>query len=100
MGDELLEQQNNLLQDQLANSVSQLRDVAKSIKLDVDDHNRYLDGMSDTFGSANGLLSGTVKRVQWMANSATSNRKIMFWATIGLVGLMYTIYYLLWEYGA
>lgn len=96
IGDELLEQQNNLLQDQLANSVSQLKNVAKQIKIDVDDHNRYLDSMGDQFGSTQGLLTGTVNRVKWMMNSGGSNRKIMLWTTIALISLMFIIYYYFW----
>ena len=69
--------------------------MAKAIKLDVDDHNRYLDGMNDQFGSTQGLLTGTVNRVKWMMNSGGSNRKIMFWTTIGLVGFMLIIYHLM-----
>ena len=66
MNSELLERENNRLQDKLADTVSQLRQVSIGFRDDVRRDNRYLDGFSDDFSSAQGLLSGTVKRVNWM----------------------------------
>merc|ERR1711890_130756 len=95
MDEGILERQNNLLQDKLADSVSKLREVSIAMRNDVGDHNKYLDNMNEGFGSTQGLLSGTVNRVQWMMNSGSSNRKIMFYTIFSLVVSMFLIYYLL-----
>jgi len=91
--DEHLERQNNLLQDNLASNVSKLKEISIALKGDVDEHNRYLDGMANDFGQTQGLLSGTVKRVNWMINSGGSNRKLVIYTSIGLVTLFYLTYH-------
>ena len=92
---ELLERQNNELQDRLADTVRNLKQVSIGFKQDVDEHNSYLDSMSGDFSSAQGLLSGTVKRVNWMVNSGGSNRKMMLYTVISIVGLFFVVYYML-----
>ena len=92
---EMLERQNNELQDRLANTVRSLKEVSIGFKQDVDWSNQDLDSMSGDFSSAQGLLSGTVKRVNWMINSGGSNRKLMMYTVIAIVGMFFALYYLL-----
>ena len=95
MNSELLERQNNQLQDRLANTVSNLREISIGFRDDVRRDNRYLDGVSDDFSSAQGLLGGTVKRVNWMIRSGGSNSKLMFYTIIAILVVFFTLYYLL-----
>lgn len=97
---ELLERQNNELQDRLADTVRNLRQVSIGFKQDVDEQNSYLDSMSGDFSSAQGLLSGTVKRVNWMIGSGGSNRKLMFYTVTAIVSLFFVIYYFLFHTSA
>merc|ERR1712110_489676 len=94
---ELLERQNNELQDRLADTVRNLKQVSIGFKQDVDEQNSYLDSMSGDFSSAQGLLSGTVKRVNWMVNSGGGNRKLMMYTVLAIVSLFFVIYYLLFS---
>lgn len=91
---ELLERENNQLQDKLADSVSQLRHISIGFRDDVNRENRYLDSMAGDFGSAQGLLSGTVKRVNWMIRSGGSNSKLMFYTIVAILAIFFMLYYL------
>lgn len=95
MDSELLERQNNQLQDRLANTVTSLREISIGFRDDVRRDNRYMDGFSDDFSSAQGLLGGTVKRVNWMIRSGGSNSKLMFYTIVAILSVFFILYYLL-----
>nr|XP_055048224.1 BET1-like protein [Misgurnus anguillicaudatus] len=92
--DDMLDAENKLLAENLANKVSRLKSLAYDIDKDADDQNKYLDGMDSNFLSATGLLTGSVKRFSTMVRSGRDNRKILCYVSIGLVALFFMLYYL------
>jgi len=91
--DEMLEQENQLLTENLANKVSRLKNLAFDIHSDTKEHNRYLDSMDGDFDSSRGLLSGSITRLGHMVSSGKDNRKIMCYIIIFLVLVFIVSYY-------
>jgi len=47
------------------------------------------------FDSTTGMLSGSMKRINYMVNSGKSNRKLMCYLVLGLVLLFLVLYYVI-----
>ncbi|KAL8624052.1 hypothetical protein ACOMHN_019475 [Nucella lapillus] len=92
--EEMLDSENQQRVDGLASKVSRLRGIALDLETDSKDSNRFADGMVSDFGSAEGLLTGTMNRLSNMVNSGHGNRKVMCYIIIGLVSLFFIVYYL------
>ncbi|XP_054756820.2 BET1-like protein [Lytechinus pictus] len=92
--EDMLEAENDRMTLGLAAKVSTLKSLAKDMENDTNDQNVYLDGMGDDFSSSEGLLSGTVKRLDGMLSSGRGNRKLMCYLILGLV-LLFVFAYLL-----
>nr|XP_054756820.1 BET1-like protein [Lytechinus pictus] len=93
--EDMLEAENDRMTLGLAAKVSTLKSLAKDMENDTNDQNVYLDGMGDDFSSSEGLLSGTVKRLDGMLSSGRGNRKLMCYMIVGIVLLVVFAYLLL-----
>ena len=47
------------------------------------------------FDSTTGMLSGSMKRINYMVNSGKSNRKLMCYLIVGLVLLFFLLFYVI-----
>ncbi|XP_003728514.1 BET1-like protein [Strongylocentrotus purpuratus] len=92
--EDMLEGENDRMTLGLAAKVSTLKSIAKDMENEANDQNVYLDGMHDDFSSSEGLLSGTVKRLDGMFSSGRGNRKLMCYMILGLV-IFFVFAYLL-----
>ncbi|KAK7098168.1 BET1-like protein [Littorina saxatilis] len=92
--EEMLDGENQQRVDGLANKVSRLRGIALELETDSKDSVRYADGMGSDFGSAEGLLTGTMNRLSNMVNSGGNNRRLMCYIIAALVTLFIIFYYI------
>uniref|UniRef100_A0A0B6Z4V9 t-SNARE coiled-coil homology domain-containing protein n=1 Tax=Arion vulgaris TaxID=1028688 RepID=A0A0B6Z4V9_9EUPU len=93
--EDMLDTENQRRVSGLADKVSLLRGLALDIENESKDSNRYLDGMSGDFSSSEGLLSGSMNRLNNMVSSGKNNRKLMCYIIIGLVVLFIVTYYII-----
>ncbi|XP_041366300.1 BET1-like protein isoform X2 [Gigantopelta aegis] len=93
--EEMLDHENQSRVEGLATKISRLKGIAVDLESESRESNRYLDDMTDDFGSTTGLLSGSIHRINNMINTGRSNRKIMCYIILGLVGLFLITYYLI-----
>lgn len=93
--EQIMEAENDRLADQLAAKVSRLKMISLDVKDDVDDQNKYLDGMDSDFMSTTGLLGGTVTRFNNMIAAGRGNRKMMCYLIGFLVALFFILYFAL-----
>jgi len=91
----MMEQENNRLASGLSTKVSTLKNIALDIQNEAKYQNTYLDGMGEDMESATGLLSGSVKRLSHMVSSGSSNRKLMCYLVLFIVGAFFAGYYVL-----
>jgi len=91
--DDMLDHENQMRVNGLAGKVSLLKEIALDIDDEAKSSNRYLDGMTGDFGSSQGLLSGTMNRLNTMVSSGKNNRKLMCYVILGLVGSFCIFYY-------
>lgn len=92
--EEMLDQENQMRVGGLASKVSLLKEIALDMEDESKSSNRYLDSMTGDFGSSQGLLSGTMNRLNVMVGSGKNNRKLMCYIILGIVGLFVIFYYL------
>lgn len=88
MEEERLETENRRLADQLSNQVSHLKSLAYDIELETKEHNRLLGGLGWDFDGSQGILSGSMGRVNKMLKSNRSNRRLMCYVILGVVVLV------------
>lgn len=93
--EQIMEAENNRLADQLASKVSRLKMISLDVRDDVDDQNKYLDGVDSDFMSTTGLLGGTVTRFNNMVAAGRGNRKMMCYLIAFLVCLFLVLYFIL-----
>ncbi|NXU59893.1 BET1L protein, partial [Turnix velox] len=74
--------------------------LALDIDKDVEDQNRYLDGMDSDFLSVTGLLSGSVKRFSATTRSGRENRRLLCLVSAGLIILFFILYFLVSRAGS
>lgn len=91
----MLDSENQQRVEGLAHKVSRLRGIALELETDTKDSDRYAGGMLSDFGSAEGLLTGTMNRLNNMVNSGRNNRRLMCYIIVCLVGLFIIFYYLI-----
>ncbi|KAA8497275.1 Bet1-like SNARE 1-2 [Porphyridium purpureum] len=91
-----LERDNNAQVDNLNDKVSVMKDVAIQISDEVDYQNRMLDKMSLTFDSAQGLLGGTMERLNDMINSGNGGKHM--WYLIAFLVFFFVALYLLFRH--
>eukprot|EP00274_Cyanoptyche_gloeocystis_P007163 CAMPEP_0196664502 /NCGR_PEP_ID=MMETSP1086-20130531/57423_1 /TAXON_ID=77921 /ORGANISM="Cyanoptyche gloeocystis , Strain SAG4.97" /LENGTH=66 /DNA_ID=CAMNT_0042000847 /DNA_START=162 /DNA_END=362 /DNA_ORIENTATION=+ len=63
------------------------------IESEVRDQNRMLDGMDNDFGTASGMIKGTMQRMKHMLET-TSTKKMIYVALIA-AGVILFLYFLL-----
>ncbi|WAR02121.1 BET1L-like protein [Mya arenaria] len=69
--------------------------IALDIETETKSQNMYMDDhMSGEFDSSQGLLTGSMNRINSMVNSGRGNRKVMCYIIAGLVILFFISYYL------
>eukprot|EP00184_Porphyridium_aerugineum_P000300 CAMPEP_0184700020 /NCGR_PEP_ID=MMETSP0313-20130426/7717_1 /TAXON_ID=2792 /ORGANISM="Porphyridium aerugineum, Strain SAG 1380-2" /LENGTH=132 /DNA_ID=CAMNT_0027159351 /DNA_START=247 /DNA_END=642 /DNA_ORIENTATION=- len=88
-----LERDNNAQIDGLGDKVGQMKDVAIQISDEVDYHNKMLERMGGTFDSAQGLLSGTMERLNDMVNSGNGGKHM--WYLIAFLVFFFVALYML-----
>ncbi|KAL1923224.1 uncharacterized protein VTP21DRAFT_9600 [Calcarisporiella thermophila] len=92
----LFEQQNDLRMQELDAKVRALKHVTIDIHRDVEEQNRYLDGMQNNMGGFGSLFSGTVRRLSAMTSAR--HKKMMCYYVACAVGAFIVIYWLiLWS---
>ena len=92
---EMMESENNRLADNLAGKISRLKMISLDMKDDINDDNRYLDGMGSDMLSTTGLLTGSTNRFKKMINSGQGNRKIICRIVVFVVLAFLVIYFIL-----
>ncbi|ESO97253.1 hypothetical protein LOTGIDRAFT_231473 [Lottia gigantea] len=93
--EEMLDYENQQKVSGLSSKISRLKEITVDLNTEAKESNSFLDGMSDNFGSATGLLTGSMSRMSHMVNSGKGNRKLMCYIIIGLVTLFFISYYLI-----
>lgn len=92
----MLDSENQGRVDGLAGKISRLKGLAIDIETETKDSNRYLDDhMMGDFESSQGLLTGSMNRINHMVSSGRGNRKLMCYIIIGLIALFFISYYLI-----
>lgn len=87
----ILRQQNDALINDLHKKVGVLKDLSIDIHRETKEHNAYLDGLTDDFGKAGGLLKGTIaKLTSMMANGGSKHICV-------LVFFVFFFFLLLWR---
>ncbi|XP_050408690.1 BET1-like protein [Patella vulgata] len=92
--EEMLDYENQQKVEGLSSKISRLKEIAVDLDHESRDSNSFLDSMTDNFGSATGLLSGSMSRMSHMVNSGKGNRKLMCYIILGLVVMFFLTYYL------
>mmetsp|Transcript_15161 Transcript_15161/g.32496 ORF Transcript_15161/g.32496 Transcript_15161/m.32496 type:complete len:144 (+) Transcript_15161:748-1179(+) len=75
---EMMERDNNAQVDGLNDKVSVMKDLAIQIGNEVDYQNRMLDKMDSGFDSAQGLLGGTMERLNDMVASGNGGTPLCY----------------------
>ena len=83
--DDMLEQENDSMVSALSSKISMLKNVAIDIDKEANYQNKYVDGMQHDFDSAGGFLGSSMKRLNNMVASSSSNRKLMCYLILFLV---------------
>ena len=91
--EDILQQENDARASSLSSKISTLKSIALDIDSEAKYQNKYLDGMGDDFGSASGLLGSSMKRLNNMVSSGSSNRKLMCYLILFLVTGFFIIWY-------
>ncbi|XP_052801379.1 BET1-like protein isoform X2 [Mya arenaria] len=93
--EEMLDTENQARVEGLAGKISRLKGIALDIETETKSQNMYMDDhMSGEFDSSQGLLTGSMNRINSMVNSGRGNRKVMCYIIAGLVILFFISYYL------
>eukprot|EP00180_Rhodochaete_pulchella_P002234 Plantae.Rhodophyta-Rhodochaete_pulchella.ctg3355.p1 GENE.Plantae.Rhodophyta-Rhodochaete_pulchella.ctg3355~~Plantae.Rhodophyta-Rhodochaete_pulchella.ctg3355.p1 ORF type:complete len:149 (+),score=19.40 Plantae.Rhodophyta-Rhodochaete_pulchella.ctg3355:147-593(+) len=90
---EAVEAENQSQVEGLMGKAGMMKELAIQIDSEVDSQNRMLDGMDNQFSNAGDLLSGTVRRLNEMANSSTGCRQLML-LTGFIVFMLILVYFL------
>ncbi|KAJ9060527.1 protein transport protein bet1 [Entomophthora muscae] len=86
----LLETQNDVRMEELADKISQLHSVTLDIHGAVDDQNRLLDDTDSNFNSFGGGLQRTQSRVTGLLNNR--QRRLTFYIVLLILGLAFVLY--------
>jgi blocked-early-in-transport protein 1 len=92
--EDVVEAQNREYHDRLSDKTSFLKSLAYDIEMEAKDHNRLLDSVDDDFDSTGSFLSGTLNRVTKMVGSGRNNRKLMCYVSLGVIFLIFFIYFI------
>ncbi|XP_013399381.1 BET1-like protein [Lingula anatina] len=92
--EEILDRENQQMTENLSRKMNRLKNVAFDMQTEAEDQNRYLDGMGSDFESSQGLLSGSMNRINHMIGANKSNRKIMCYIVLFLVIIFFVVYFL------
>lgn len=90
--EDIVDAQNREYHDRLASKSSYLKSLAYEIETEARDHHNLLGGLDDDFDSATGFLGGTIIRVKLMMSTGRSNRKLMCYASLGVVFVLVLMY--------
>lgn len=72
MNSNILEQQNNAYINELSDQVQHLKRITLDIGNEVNEQNRFLDGMGDGFSNTRDLLAGSLRQIGTMLESGGS----------------------------
>jgi len=89
----IFEEENNRALEMLGDRVSLLKGVAKDIGIEVRDQNNMLDGMSNDYEGAGGLLGATVDKLGKML--ATGGSKHMCYIILFVMFVFFLLYYVI-----
>ena len=93
--EDILDAQNREYHDRLANKTSYLKSLAFDMETEAKDHHKLLDSLDGEFDSTSGFLGGTLNRVKLMMGSGKSNRQVMCYVAVGVVVLVFFLYWTL-----
>lgn len=93
--EDVVDAQNREFHDRLASKTSYLKSIAFEMESEAKDHHRLLDALDDDFDSTGGFLGGTMNRVKKMMSSGRSNRQLMCYVSLGVIGTMFVLYLLI-----
>ncbi|KAL5480121.1 hypothetical protein EMCRGX_G023743 [Ephydatia muelleri] len=90
---ETLEEENRLLEEQMAHKVAMLKSLSIDMGDEVRGHNKLLGTMNSEFDDAGGLLSSSMKRVKAM--SLAGHNRWMFMLILFILFVCFVLYYLI-----
>lgn len=92
----MLDSENQSRVEGLAGKISRLKGIALDIESETKHQNSFMDNhMSGEFDSSQGLLTGSMHRINHMVSAGKGNRKLMCYIIAGLVILFFLSYYLI-----
>lgn len=89
----LLLVQLTVVQSELGDQVSLLKELSKDINAEVVSQNSFLDGMQGTFMSTSDMFKGTMDKLGSMLNSSSS--KHMYYLVVFVVVVFLLIYFMM-----
>eukprot|EP00111_Clytia_hemisphaerica_P016630 TCONS_00049310-protein len=92
--DSTLEHENDRMVNNLASKVSTIKNIAIDLDNEAKYQNQFLGDMGNDFDSAGGFLGSSMKRLNAMVASGSSNRKLMCYMVFFLVLIFFICYYL------
>ncbi|XP_045174892.1 BET1-like protein [Mercenaria mercenaria] len=94
--EEMLDSENQQRVEGLAGKISRLKGIALDIETETKHQNTYMDDhMVGEFDSSQGLLTGSMNRINHMVSAGKGNRKLMCYIILGLIILFFLSYYLI-----
>lgn len=93
--EDILDAQNREYHDRLATKSSYLKSLAFDMENEAKDHHKLLNSLDDEFDGTSGFLSGTLNRVNHMMNQGRSNRQLMCYVSVGVVFMLFFLYWVL-----
>ncbi|XP_012560074.1 BET1-like protein isoform X1 [Hydra vulgaris] len=90
----ILHDENDRMVSNLSTKISTLKNIAIEIDKEAKYQNEFVGGMAEDFDSAGGFLGSTMKRLNTLVSSSSSNRKLMCYLIIILVGTFFVLYFI------
>ncbi|KAL8601935.1 hypothetical protein ACOMHN_008427 [Nucella lapillus] len=92
--DEMIENQNQQGTESLSSKVSILKLIAIELEADSKKSPTFVDGVLSSLGGAEGLLSGSMRRMSTMLNTTQNNRRLMCYLIAFLIGMFIIFHYI------
>ncbi|KAI9224166.1 hypothetical protein BC828DRAFT_374176 [Blastocladiella britannica] len=90
-----LERQNDDHVDRLHEKAAMLKHMTLNLGEQIDESNRFLDGMSNTFSQTEGLLGSATRRVKEIGRAGGAN--LWCYMTLFVVAVLFFVYFALWR---
>lgn len=93
--EDIIDAQNREITERLGSKTAYLKSLAFDMEMEAKDHHKLLDNLDGDFESTSGFLGGTMTRLKVMMGSGRSNRKLMCYIAVGVVGVIFFLYFAL-----